>query len=166
MSRVYIRGIIGACVLLICQGITPVLAQEASTAQNCELPVGSWQNEMGSVLVIESVNEESGMVVGAYRSSSGTDARSFPLIGWANDAVLNETSSCKDCKQNHARVFSFTVRWGEIGSITSWTGTCALINDVPAIKTVWNLARPNTNYSWDHINSGSALFTPRIEGKE
>ena len=134
---------------------TPVFAQDSNQSPSCESPVGTWQNEMGSVLVIESLDEESGMISGAYKSASGAGATSFPLIGWANDAPADA-----DKKLDHAQVYGFTVRWGEIGSITSWTGTCALVNDKPTLKTVWNLARPNTSYSWDHMVTGSATFTP------
>ncbi len=158
MFRIFARALGALCLVLSVQGFAPVSAQE--TTPTCETPTGVWHNEMGSVLVIESVDAETGQIAGAYRSASGAGASSFPLIGWVNDAAVAEGSKCADCKQDHAQVFAFTVHWGEIGSITSWTGTCALVDDRPVLKTVWNLARLNTSYSWDHINSGSATFTP------
>lgn len=61
---------------------------------------------------------------------------------------------------NNKQVISFTVRWGDYGS-TSWTVTCSLINGVPTIKALWNLARSNSQYDWDHILTGADTSIPK-----
>ena len=116
---------------------------------------------MGSVLVIESIDPKTGMLSGQYKSASGTDAVGYPLIGWMNDATVAPDNPCKDCKGDHAVAYAFTVRWGDIGSITAWTGTCAVVDGQPTLSTNWNLVRPNSSYSWDHTVTGSATFVPR-----
>ena len=155
-------------VLLVCAffHVGTATAQNNRALPTCSAPEGAWQNELGSVLIIESLNPETGMLKGTYQSASGAGATKFPLIGWANDAEPSKEAPCAGCKPNHAQVYGFTVRWGDIGSITSWTGTCALVNDQPTLKTVWNLARPNSGYDWDHVNAGSATFVPRKAANE
>ena len=144
----------------------PAEAQAQAAADiTCTTPVGTWQNDMGSILVIESLDAETGMLAGEYKSASGTDAVGYPLIGWLNDATVSPDNPCKDCKGDHAVAYSFTVRWGEIGSITAWTGTCAVVDNKSTLKTSWNLVRPNSSYSWDHTVTGSATFTPLANGK-
>ena len=110
----------------------------------CENPVGRWVNEHTSMLIIDNYDSITGELRGKYRSDTGTDGDDYPLLGWVNSKISEEN---KDNKV----VLTFTVRWGNIGSITAWTGTCSVQNKVPKIRTIWNLARPSTEYEWDHI---------------
>ena len=127
----------------------------------CDDIVGIWHNDLCSSLIIEYLNSSTGEIKGKYVSPSGGGSYSFPLIGWVNDANVNSSDPCKDCKDNNAKVISFTVRWGAIGSITGWVGTCSnTASEVPQIKTMWNLARPNSQFDWDHIINGSDTFYP------
>ena len=136
------------------------VAQQAGDGPTCTAPVGTWQNNMGSILVIESLDAATGMLEGKYKSASGTDAVGYPLIGWLNDATVSPDNPCKDCKGDHATAYAFTVRWGDIGSITAWTGTCAVVDGQPTLTTGWDLVRPNSSYSWDHTVTGNATFVP------
>src|SRR5687767_13141657 len=45
---------------------------------------GEWENELGSTLIIRSVDAATGAISGAYRSPSGTPGSDFPLSGWVN----------------------------------------------------------------------------------
>ena len=49
-------------------------------AQDCQSLLGTWQNELGSQLVIDSI-ATGGEISGEYRSSSGVDGKVFQLIG-------------------------------------------------------------------------------------
>lgn len=121
---------------------------------SCSNPIGIWHNDLKSSLIIESINAGTGQVMGKYISPSGGGQNQFALIGWVNEANANPQHP------NNAKVITFTVRWGNIGSITSWTGTCSVVNGKATIATTWNIARPNSDFSWDHILTGSDQFTP------
>lgn len=122
-------------------------------APDCKDVTGLWVNQIGSQLSISKVAADGGLS-GSYRSSSGTDGDSFPLIGWTNHAPANENS-------DNARVIAFTVNWGRNGSITSWSGVCAVKNGTPTISTLWHLVRSNSQYNWDHTHTNTAVFTPK-----
>lgn len=131
-----------------------VLTSSLSEGQTCENLKGSWKNQQGSTLEINSFDDNTGEIRGKYRSDSGTDGNFFPLIGWVN-------SRKPEVEKDHAIAISFSVRWGEIGSITSWSGTCKQDESGnPEIKTIWNLVRPVTDYEWDHILTNTATFKP------
>lgn len=118
----------------------------------CDNPVGVWHNDLRSSLIIKSIDAKTGLVTGEY--INGGSVTAFPLTGWVND---KKPCTGKGC--DHAPVISFSVRWGEYGSITAWVGTCS-DKDGPSIKTMWNLARPNSTEPWDHILTGSDTFIP------
>ena len=119
----------------------------------CENMTGEWLNPSGSVLVIENVNK-TGSIKGYYLSSVGTDGQRFPLIGWVNQKPY-------EAERDNTVAITFSVRWGEYGSITSWTGYCKNINDIPTIQTSWHLVRPVTDESYEHILTGGYPFTPK-----
>jgi len=125
---------------------------EKSTC-TCESMKGEWLNPSGSVLVIENI-DKTGSIKGYYLSSVGTDGQRFPLIGWANQKPY-------EAEKDNTVAISFSVRWGEYGSITSWTGYCKNINGVPTINTSWHLIRPVTDESYEHILTGGYPFTPK-----
>jgi hypothetical protein len=115
---------------------------------------GSWVNELGSLLVVDSVDAE-GKIHGQYQSSTGVDGKVFPLLGWVNrgtdeDGILS---------------VAFTVRWEGYGSITSWTGYLDTDADGHYIKTLWHLVRPGTQYPWERIIANSSVFRP-VEREE
>ncbi|PTX58555.1 avidin family protein [Kordia periserrulae] len=154
------KKILNLSVLILLFSIS-AWGQETNTKPTCENPIGAWKNDSGSTLAIDTLDTATGKITGTYTSPSGGGSSSYPLIGWVNDAIVDSEDLCKTCKTNNAKVISFTVRWGSIGSITSWTGKCQKNeNGDPVIKTLWNLVRPNTNYDWDHILTGSDNFYP------
>ena len=124
----------------------------AQTDPTCQNMVGSWDNQLGSTLEITQIDNTSGRIVGTYRSPSGTSGQTFDLIGWVN--------SQPPSGGHNVPVISFSVQWGQYGSITAWTGYCEILNDVPTITTLWHLVRSNSDFSWDHIITNSDTFTP------
>lgn len=129
------------------------VASEASASPSCQNLVGKWTNQLGSTMTITSADSATGKIEGTYRSPSGGGAQDFPLIGWTNvSAPVNN----KDV----VPVISFSVRWGNIYSITAWSGTCRLIGGTPTILSLWHLARSVDDFEWGHIRSGADNFTP------
>jgi len=148
--------------ILICLSLTACTQQikEINTPQisekqtcTCENMTGEWLNPSGSVLVIEGV-DKTGSIKGHYRSSVGTDGQRFPLIGWVNQKP-------HEAEKDNTVAITFSVRWGKYGSITSWTGYCKNINDIPTIQTSWHLVRPVTDESYEHILTGGYPFIPK-----
>jgi hypothetical protein len=111
---------------------------------------GEWTNELGSILKIAAIDAGSGLISGSYKSPSGGGWTEFPLIGWVN------TKPPSDTNQNHVVVVSFSVRWGQIGSVTAWNG---YYNSNASIVGQWLLSRPNTGFIWDHVLAGQDRFT-------
>ena len=138
------------CLLLAAAAI----ATNARAAGNCSNLVGDWKNELGSTLSVTSVNAATGAIAGTYSSPSGTSGQKFALVGWTNSAAAQPG-------KDNATAVAFSVRWGNYGSITSWTGTCKEVNGVATIHTLWHLAASLSNFSWDHINSNTDVFTPK-----
>jgi hypothetical protein len=121
---------------------------------NCSSLVGTWHNDLRpnqSTLIITSVDTSTGQISGTYQTGSGATG-SFPLLGFAN-----QKSPMPD--KHSVRVVSFMVRWGNQGSVTSWSGQCEVINNTPTIRTQWNLVRANSDFTWDHILTGADVFT-------
>ena len=125
--------------ILIFQGY-PIFSQANSSL------IGSWQNELGSVLVIDSIKKDH-QIMGIYKSSTGVDGRIFPLQGWIN----------RD-DQSGRMAIAFTVRWEGYGSITSWTGYLDTDEEGTYIKTLWHLVRPQPELPWERIITNSSLF--------
>lgn len=121
-------------------------------SQDCQNMAGEWINELGSALVIDSINEE-GKILGKYASSTGVDGKIFPLNGWVNknDDYPGEIN------------ISFSVRWKGYGSITSWTGYCYTDDEGSHIKTIWNLVRSGKEFNWERIITNSSTFSSKIE---
>ena len=128
------------------ENIVSVTTAKAS----CANPVGLWVNQMGSKLKIKAVDATTGAVSGEYQTKTGAGGW-FPLNGWVNSLPPN---SAKD----NAKIISFSVRWGSVGSITSWSGFC---RGTAEFRTVWNLGRPITDFEWDHILTGADNFAPQ-----
>jgi len=140
-----------ACSQQIQQDTIPQISKKQTCT--CENMTGEWLNPSGSVLVIENV-DETGSIKGHYLSSVGTDGQRFPLIGWVNRKP-------HEPDMDNTVAITFSVRWGKYGSITSWTGYCKNINDIPTIQTSWHLVRPVTDESYEHILTGGYPFTPK-----
>lgn len=116
-------------------------------AQDCQKLTGTWVNELGSALVIESIAED-GQIIGEYRSSTGVDGKVFPLMGWVN--AKTELPEEKN--------MAFSVRWEGYGSITSWTGYCNNDEGIAKIKTLWHLVRSEKEFDWERIITNSSTF--------
>lgn len=129
--------------------LTLFLSSQLLNGQNCKQLVGTWTNDLGSALIIESITSH-GEIIGKYASSTGVDGKIFPLDGWVN--------SSKDFPDE--KNISFSVRWEGYGSITSWTGYCSEKLEGPEIKTIWNLVRSGKEFEWERIITNSSVFKP------
>ena len=128
---------------------SPIFAQGLPELSDLK---GFWCSELESTMEIHSLDLASGEIRGTYTTEMGGKMRSFPLLGWINTQAPSKG-------KHTVHVLSFSVRWGDLGSITSWTGTFELDDSgEPIIKTIWNLVRPSTNYSYEHIISQSSRF--------
>jgi hypothetical protein len=119
------------------------------------IPQSTWTNQLGSVMTITAVNTHTGEIAGSYRSGSGTSGDQYPLVGWFN-------SLPQESGKDHVQVVSFTVRWGTIGSVTTWNGSLRDVNGtgVPTLTCQWILVRPNTDFPWEHMLCGQDTFIP------
>ena len=133
---------------------TSILVNELDPSVEAKL-VGSWKNQLGSTLKITKINVKTGEISGSYTSPSGTTGEWFPLIGWVNERPAKDTSV------HHAISVSFSVRWGQYGSITSWNGVYYIPKktNVPTIIGDWLLSRSNADFEWGHVNVGQDRFT-------
>tara|TARA_B100000497_G_scaffold123387_1_gene155960 strand:+ start:1289 stop:1711 length:423 start_codon:yes stop_codon:yes gene_type:complete len=118
-------------------------------SQNCKNLTGGWQNELGSILQIDSISNK-GEILGVYKSSTGVDGKTFDLQGF-----LNYSADHPDQKN-----LSFSVRWKGYGSITSWTGYCYQLENRDQIKTVWHLVRSGKEFDWERVITNSSTFKP------
>lgn len=106
--------------------------------------IGTWANDHGSVLVIQSVGTD-GSVTGTYsNNASGYKCAgvAFPIVGWMEGARI-----------------SYTVRWKntavDCASITSWTG---YFND-GRLGVEWVLVYEENGAS--RLRAGSDSYTRR-----
>ncbi len=113
-----------------------------------EILIGAWQNELGSVLHIDSIGS-TGEIYGHYASSTGVDGKIFPLDGKVNATTENP----------HEFNLAFMVRWEGYGSITSWTGYFIDDDKGSRIKTLWHLVRSGKEYDWERIITNSSTFS-------
>jgi hypothetical protein len=135
-------------------GLTLFASTVHAATPSCENLNGEWVNQLGSTLSIEKVDSSTGSISGTYQSPSGTAGQKHPLVGW-----LNKSNPVQG--KDNITVVSFSVNWGTYGSVTSWSGTCSSTSEKPTIKTIWNLVRSNSDFSWDHILTNSDTFTPK-----
>ena len=134
---------------------TAFIGSAIADQPDCSNILGSWKNQIDSTLSITNVDNKTGSITGTYVSKSGTTGEEYPLIGWLNKSSSNT--------ENTIPVISFTVRWGAIGNITSWTGYCVTDKDAKTSKiiTLWHLSQSESKFSWDHIITNSDVFTPK-----
>ena len=112
---------------------------------------GVWVNELGSTLNITGVYGPTFQIKGHYRSPSGTAGDLHSLNGVFN--LLPMVSG-----KHNVVVLSFTVHWGKIGSVTSWSGFYDAEGSGQIIGQ-WLLVRPVERYIWEHILTGQDRFT-------
>lgn len=141
-------AIFGAFIFSCC-GFDPTYAAQPT----CENIRGAWINQIGSKMMIESVNPSGGEVKGSFHTATGLEGQ-YPLMGWVNYKNPEKTG-------HNVHTIAFIVRWGEKGSVNSWTGTCETLDGVPTLKTLWHLAEPNAPFNWGHILTGSDTFVPQ-----
>lgn len=119
----------------------------------CEFPVGMWSNQLGSTMIITSVDNVTRLVTGCYCSPSGTASEWFRLTGFVNSQPFLEG-------QNNANLISWVVQWGKFGSLTTWSGLCHEIPGSPSIDALWHLTRSNADQTWSHRLTDFDHFVP------
>ena len=124
-----------------------------STKTSCKHLKGKWVNELGSTLIISNIKED-GRLSGRFISPLQAGAEEFLVIGWANDLPPPENL-------HHFTAITFAVNWGVYGSLSSWSGGCAVRDGVATMSMIWNLVLANAQFEWDHILSNSDSFTPK-----
>ena len=126
----------------------------------CAHPLGKWHDEVKSVIEIRAYDTATGAISGRYIDHS--DDGSWPMVGWINPSAAESSALGKADKGDHTDVFTLAVRWGDHGSVTTWTGTCAVNSQsgLAQISSLWHTARPNTGVEWDHILTGSEVIVP------
>ena len=126
----------------------------------CAQPLGKWNDEVKSVIEIQTYDPATGAISGQYIARSG--AGSWPMVGWINSAPAESSAPGKAGKGDHADVFTLAVRWGDRGAVTAWTGTCSVNSQsgLAQISTLWHTTRPNTGVEWDHTLTGSEVLVP------
>ncbi len=136
MSRP-LASILGLSLAALCAAAQPASAQSPSIA-------GTWVNDHGSTLVIQSIGAD-GSVTGTYASSTPgykCAGVAFPLVGWMDGSRI-----------------SYTVRWKNASvdctSITSWTG---YFNE-GRLGVEWVLTYDE--YGASRIRTGSDSYTRR-----
>ncbi|NER48304.1 MAG: hypothetical protein F6J92_16700 [Symploca sp. SIO1A3] len=105
--------------------------------------VGTWENELGSTMTINSVTD--GEVRGNYTtavSSSGCAQGEFPLVGRASTPSLGFVVSWKNDK-------------ADCQSVTAWSGKLQGFGDKAKIVTTWLLTvqtSPSNNWQSTWVN--------------
>ncbi|AJY30941.1 avidin family protein [Burkholderia thailandensis 34] len=134
------------------------LLANSAYAANCQNPLGTWLNELGSTMTISTYSSSSGAISGAYKSPSGTSGQTFPLSGW----FYAPSSASPGLDQ--VTLFTFSVNWNtpqaQYNSITTWSGTCRTTNGSPTIQALWYYTNAFGQYSWKHTNAGQDVFQP------
>jgi len=132
-----LASILGLSLAALCAAPPPASAQSTSA-------IGTWVNDHGSTLVIQSVGAD-GSVAGTYANSAPgykCAGVSFPIVGWTDGARI-----------------SYTVRWRDASvdcaSITSWTG---YFND-GRLAVEWVLVFEE--YGASRIRAGADSYTRR-----
>ncbi|HTS17713.1 MAG TPA: avidin/streptavidin family protein [Verrucomicrobiae bacterium] len=112
---------------------------------------GTWTNQLRSTLTITKIDPTTGQISGNYTTPSAGSTQ-YPLIGWVN------TQPPSTNHPDNAVVISFSVRWGDIGSVAAWNGIYTTNNKQSTITGQWLLSRPNSDFSWDHVLVGQDQF--------
>ncbi len=106
---------------------------------------GHWQNERGSVLVVDSVVD--GVLKGTFTSTVGkaNSKVAYPITGFVNGDVVG-----------------FVVNFGESGSVATFAGQLA----DEGLRTQWHVSRDVADADepkqlWSSVLTGSDTFTKR-----
>ena len=131
--------------------LTVVLLMGANSSSQLRAAdlIGVWQNQLNSTFNITHVDAVTMELRGLYRSPSGTPGFAYPALGYVNSASTNDSG------KDSGLVVCFSVRWGSIGSVTTWNG---VVRDDGILTSQWLLVRPISSYVWDHILTGQDTF--------
>lgn len=109
---------------------------------------GRWQNERGSILVIDDIDHR-GRITGSYRTMVGSPDgdEAFEVTGFVADELI-----------------SLTANFGHYGSLTSWVGQ--YIAESGIIRTMWLLTKSTRDpdrpaggdHFWEAVLTGASSF--------
>ncbi|MGJ8564344.1 MAG: avidin/streptavidin family protein [Alphaproteobacteria bacterium] len=122
-------------------------AKNDETTKSPSIFTGVWKNDRGSEVTF---NANAGRLSGYYQTNVGQPDKSqkFPLTGLEQGDQI-----------------TFTVNFGQYGSMTSWTGQLTEDATGPYIRTLWHLTRdvPDDQEDddlWKSITVGASDFRP------
>lgn len=130
----------------ILAGLLLLISASSSAHSQTKFGLGSWVNELGSTLIITSIDGK-GQLTGTYTTNVGCDAgKPQPLTGWYYDSGKG------------GGAITFSVIWQGCGSVASWSGQYD--DGTGKFQALWHLtiAAPP---SWDGIYAGTDNFTPK-----
>lgn len=137
---------------LLASTAAAAIAETKVAAPSCANLQGRWKSELGTILVIERVKKD-GYLSGYFISPEENGAEKFKVFGW-----LNETRATTNL--HYMPALTFSVNWGEYGSVSSWSGGCIAKNKLPTLVMIMHLSLANSQYEWDHSITGSDRFIP------
>ena len=97
--------------------------------------VGTWTNELKTVLTITSVEAKSGGFAGSYRLAYSGAGGAVRLTGWANTKGMDP----KDA--NLVKSMTFSAHWGAHGAVRTWKGFYTVIEGEDVILGRWVVPR-------------------------
>ena len=131
---------------------TLLIVHTAHAGPTCEKPKGGWKSAFGYAIEIESVDAKTKQLKGSYVLGEGKDATRSPLTGfWLTEGGQGVGADTRTVVQ-----ISFALP--DFGSVTSWTGTCAVVSGTTALSIVTHGARVKSPYAWDHVIAASDYF--------
>ncbi|XP_063309803.1 avidin-related protein 4/5-like [Pelobates fuscus] len=130
--------------------VLALLSIGAHASNQCSL-AGSWRNELGSTITINSANK--------YGKFSGTYMTAVSV----NNVNITETPLTGFQQKSNQPSFGFTLKWAFSDSITVFTGQCFLTaTGGKVLQTSWLLRSMATNEAenWKATRVGVNTFTP------
>jgi hypothetical protein len=112
---------------------------------------GTWYNELGSTLVVTSVND--GTVVGSYETAPSSGGCALGEFG-----VIGRTDS-----DSGGQTVGFSVTWrnqqSQCNSTTSWAGQYQTIDGAEQLTALWLLVmRTDASADWSSTLVGEDVF--------
>ncbi len=139
-------------VLFASSAIADVGVALTKTQSNTSILVGTWENELGSTMTINSVSPD-GEVRGSYQtavSASSCAKGTFPLVGRTNLPSLGF-------------VVSWTNDSSKCSSVTAWSGQLQTVRGENQIVTTWLLtAQTVPRNNWQSTTINQDIFKRKI----
>jgi hypothetical protein len=117
---------------------------------------GTWYNELGSIMTIET---NGNTISGIYQTAVGAATGIYNLIG--------QTDTDNDASQAAGWIVVWQNQYGSTDSVTTWSGQFQLVNGIPTIVTTWLLTQEtNPEDDWHSTFVGQDIFTTVQKSQE